>query len=166
VSSDQTANTTARTGELARDCPVCRTTFTAASHTSRQVYCSPTCREANRQHIPVQRTCPVCRSEFTTDVSPRRVFCSTACRTTARTSKDHLEERTCPTCDNTFEAARTVRQVYCSPPAARTPTAAAARPATRNEPAAWARVRPRRCRRFPNCPHHPNRPTDPEDPAK
>ncbi|MBT2543286.1 hypothetical protein J7E99_21945 [Streptomyces sp. ISL-44] len=58
---------------------------------------------------------PVCQSEFTTDVSPRRLFCSAECRNTARTSKDALEARTCPSCDGAFEAARTIRQVYCSP---------------------------------------------------
>jgi endogenous inhibitor of DNA gyrase (YacG/DUF329 family) len=89
--------------------------FTAASPTSRQIFCSPACREANRQHTPVQRICPVCTDEFTTDVSPRRIYCSAECRAIARNSTELLEQRTCPTCQNAFEAPRTTRQVYCSP---------------------------------------------------
>ncbi|MFF3160166.1 hypothetical protein [Streptomyces sp. NPDC057910] len=100
---------------MARRCPACETTFTVAHHTSRQVYCSPTCRTASRQHTPVQRVCPVCQNEFTTDVSPRLVFCSAECRLKARTDKDRLEQRSCPICEGSFEAPATVRQIYCSP---------------------------------------------------
>ncbi|MFF7656439.1 hypothetical protein ACFZCY_42590 [Streptomyces sp. NPDC007983] len=91
------------------------TEFAVTNSASRQVYCSPTCREANRQHHPVQRTCPTCKEEFTTDVSPKRIFCSPQCRLAARTSKDALETRTCPICEGAFQAPKTVRQLYCSP---------------------------------------------------
>ncbi|MCJ0875447.1 hypothetical protein [Streptomyces sp. AP-93] len=115
MSPDRHTNPKGAPDDTARHCPVCQATFTIASRTSRQVYCSPACRVASRQHIPVQRICPVCQNEFTTDVSPRRLFCSAECRNTVRTSKDALENRTCPSCDGAFKAARTIRQVYCSP---------------------------------------------------
>lgn len=100
---------------MARRCPGCDTIFNVDRQTSRQVYCSKSCREENRQKAPVQRVCPVCQTEFTTDVSPRRIFCSKVCRTTARNSETEQEERKCPVCDGTFEAPKTVRQIYCAP---------------------------------------------------
>ncbi|MEU2835236.1 hypothetical protein ABZ667_42735 [Streptomyces lavendulae] len=115
MSPDQNTNPQHDPAGTTRRCPVCATTFTVANRGAPRVYCSPTCRDANRQHVPVQRVCPICQGEFTTDVSPRRLYCSAECRNTARTSKEALEERTCPTCDATFEAARTIRQIYCSP---------------------------------------------------
>ncbi|WP_159426068.1 hypothetical protein [Streptomyces noursei] len=108
-------NTAEVPSDTARRCPFCATVFTVTDRASRQVYCSPACREANRQRVPVQRTCPVCSTEFTTDVSPRRVFCSRECRTKARSSEHALEKRACPVCNDAFEAPKTVRQVYCSP---------------------------------------------------
>jgi hypothetical protein len=100
---------------MARRCPVCESVFTVATHTSRQVFCSPTCKETNRQRRPVQQVCPSCDTEFVTTAVLRRIYCSEACRITSRTSEDARETRTCPVCDGIFESLRTVRQIYCSP---------------------------------------------------
>ncbi|MDX3725220.1 hypothetical protein [Streptomyces caniscabiei] len=99
-------------GELDRTCPECQTGFRVDSVTSRRKYCSPTCREKARSHLPTQRTCPQCEREFTTTLSPKRMFCSDECRTAAREAQ--TETRTCPACENSFEARRTVRTRYCS----------------------------------------------------
>ncbi|MDN3061201.1 hypothetical protein ACFV4E_15295 [Streptomyces hygroscopicus] len=115
MSPDNTPDTTEVTSEMARRCPVCTTVFTVATATSRQVFCSPTCKETNRQNKPVQQTCPACQTEFTTTAGQRRIYCSDECRTTSRTSEDARENRTCPVCEGPFEALRTVRQIYCSP---------------------------------------------------
>ncbi|MFF4693930.1 hypothetical protein [Streptomyces sp. NPDC001307] len=45
-------DTTEVTSEVARRCPVCETVFTVGTATSRQVFCSPTCKETNRQSKP------------------------------------------------------------------------------------------------------------------
>jgi endogenous inhibitor of DNA gyrase (YacG/DUF329 family) len=100
---------------MARRCPHCETVFTVADRMSRQVFCSPTCRETNRRRTPVQRTCPQCKNEFLTDVSPKRIFCSSECRTASRANENSMEQRACPVCDGTFDSPKTVRQVYCSP---------------------------------------------------
>lgn len=100
---------------MARHCPVCETVFTVATATSRQVFCSPTCKETNRNRKPARQTCPVCENEFTTTVARRRTYCSEECRATARTSEDVRERRICPVCDGPFEALKTTRQIYCSP---------------------------------------------------
>jgi hypothetical protein len=81
---------------MARRCPVRETVFTVATATSRQVFCSPTCRETNRNSKPALQICPVCENEFTTTVARRRSYCSEECRSTARTSEDVKEKRTCP----------------------------------------------------------------------
>ncbi|MCV2465018.1 hypothetical protein OEB94_37740 [Streptomyces sp. ICN988] len=114
MSPDQTPGTTEADNDMARRCPGCQTVFTVETSTSRQVFCSRTCREAHRIHTPVQRTCPFCQAEFTTDASPRRIFCSKACRNQSRNSEEAREDRTCPVCDTTFRAPKTVRQIYCS----------------------------------------------------
>ncbi|MFD8339726.1 hypothetical protein ACFV42_45070 [Streptomyces solisilvae] len=116
MSPDNTPDTTEVTSEMARRCPVCTTGFTVVTATSRQVFCSPTCKETNRQSKPIQHTCPACQTEFTTPAGQRRIYCSDECQTTSRTSKDARENRTCPVCEGPFEALRTVRQIYCSPP--------------------------------------------------
>ncbi|GAA2523071.1 hypothetical protein [Streptomyces longisporus] len=104
------------TDPMARRCPVCETVFAVASSTSRQVFCSPTCREANRQKVPAQMTCPVCAGEFTAyGRAKRRIYCSPECRHKAFNSSEYHEQRTCPTCENVFDAPTTVRRVYCSP---------------------------------------------------
>ncbi|MER8156883.1 hypothetical protein [Streptomyces sp. NPDC094472] len=115
MSPDNIPDTTEVTSEMARCCPVCTTVFTVATATSRQVFCSPTCKETNRQSKPVQQTCPTCQTAFTTTVGQRRIYCSDECRTTSRTSEDAREKRTCPVCEGPFDALRTVRQIYCSP---------------------------------------------------
>ncbi|MFD4835244.1 hypothetical protein ACFWPV_36240 [Streptomyces uncialis] len=99
-------------GELDRTCPECQTGFRVDSVTSRRKYCSPTCREKARSHLPTQRTCPQCEQEFTTTLSPKRMFCSPECRTAAREAQ--TETRTCPVCENPFQAKTTVRTRYCS----------------------------------------------------
>ncbi|WP_413812596.1 ATP-binding protein [Streptomyces sp. OE57] len=155
VSPDNAPDTTEVTSEMARCCPVCTTVFTVATATSRQVFCSPTCKETNRQNKPVQQTCPTCHTAFTTTVGQRRIYCSDECRTTSRTSEDAREKRTCPVCEGPFDALRTVRQIYCSPACRKTPNADATKPGTKTGPAASARDRHRRhCR---SCHHSPNR---------
>ncbi|MER6067132.1 hypothetical protein ABT167_39665 [Streptomyces sp. NPDC001792] len=67
-------DTTEVTSEVARSCPVCETVFTVGTATSRQVFCSPTCKETNRQSKPPQQTCPACQTEFTTTVGQRRIY--------------------------------------------------------------------------------------------
>ncbi|MEV5786438.1 hypothetical protein AB0L42_36405 [Streptomyces sp. NPDC052287] len=79
---------------------------------SRRKYCSPTCREKARSHLPTQRTCPQCEGEFTTTLSPKRMFCSPECRTAAREAQ--TETRTCPVCEKPFQVMRTIRTRYCS----------------------------------------------------
>lgn len=100
---------------MARRCPVCETVFTVATATSRQVFCSPTCKATNRQSKPAQQTCPVCENEFTTTAGRKRIYCTEECRIAARTSEDIREKRTCPVCDDPFETLKTTRQIYCSP---------------------------------------------------
>src|SRR5690348_2518824 len=100
---------------MARSCPVRETAFTPATAKCRQVYCSPTCAEAQRKQTPLHGNCVACGQESTTNASARRSYCSAECRHTARTSEDALDERVCPVCDVTFQAPRTVRQYYCSP---------------------------------------------------
>lgn len=89
-----------------------RSRFRVDSVTSRRKYCSPTCREEARSHLPTQRTCPQCEAEFTTTLSPKRVFCSPDCRTAAREAQ--TETRTCSVCENPFQPGRTVRTRCCS----------------------------------------------------
>ncbi|MFL5997859.1 MAG: hypothetical protein ACJ736_26745 [Streptomyces sp.] len=98
--------------ESARTCPECQAGFTVDSVASRRKYCSPTCREKARSHLPTQRICPQCDQEFTTTLSPKRIFCSPECRTASREAK--TETRTCPVCENPFQVQRTVRTIYCS----------------------------------------------------
>lgn len=100
---------------MARRCPVCETVFTVATQTSRQVFCSPTCKESNRQRRPVQQVCPACQTEFVTTAALRRTYCSEECRVASRMSEDARETRACPVCAGTFESAKTIRQIYCSP---------------------------------------------------
>ncbi|MEU0413898.1 hypothetical protein ABZ307_39775 [Streptomyces griseorubiginosus] len=114
MSPDQ-PSTPEASDQMARRCPVCETVFTVASSTSRQVFCSPTCRETNRQKMPTQLICAVCSNEFTANGRPRRIYCSTQCKTKALNSSDYLEQRTCPTCENNFDVPKTVRRIYCSP---------------------------------------------------
>ncbi|MEV0446200.1 hypothetical protein AB0I84_40445 [Streptomyces spectabilis] len=116
MSRDHNApNTPEVSPEMARRCPVCKTTFTVSNRKSRQVYCSPTCAETHRKNTPLQRNCLTCQAEFTTNASARRSYCSAECRLVARTSKDALDERVCPCCESTFQTPSTIRQVYCSP---------------------------------------------------
>lgn len=100
---------------MARRCPVCETVFTVAYRYSRQVFCSPTCKAANRNNKPARQTCPACENEFTTTVARRRTYCSEECRNAARTSDDIREQRVCPVCDGPFATLKTTRQIYCSP---------------------------------------------------
>jgi hypothetical protein len=100
---------------MARRCPVCETVFTVASSAGRQVFCSSTCRETNRQKMPAQVICPVFTNEFTARGRPRRIYCSAECRAKAFNSSEYREQRTCPTCENVFGAPKTVRRIYCSP---------------------------------------------------
>jgi endogenous inhibitor of DNA gyrase (YacG/DUF329 family) len=115
VSPDNAPDTTEVTSEMARRCPICETVFTVATATSRQVFCSPTCKETNRQSKPVQQTCPVCEHEFTTTAGRKRIYCTEECRIAARTSEDIRGKGTCPVCDDPFETLKTTRQIYCSP---------------------------------------------------
>ncbi|WP_370112862.1 hypothetical protein [Streptacidiphilus sp. MAP12-33] len=80
--------------------------------TSRRKYCSPTCRERGRSHLPTQRTCPQCRQDFTTTLSPKRIYCSPECRTASREA--NTEIRDCRVCEQPFHANKTVRKIYCS----------------------------------------------------
>lgn len=105
---------------MARRCPGCETLFNVEKSSSRQIFCSKTCRDLNRQNTPVERTCPICQHKFTTDISPRRVYCSKKCRAIGRVSDAEQTKRECPVCDGTFEAPSSTRQIYCSPHCRRT----------------------------------------------
>lgn len=113
--SPDTPDTTEVEPEMARRCPVCETVFTVTYPFSRQVFCSPTCKVANRNSKPARQTCPVCENEFTTTVARRRTYCSEECRGAARTSEDIRARRVCLVCNGPFEALKTTRQIYCSP---------------------------------------------------
>lgn len=80
------------------------------------MFCSPACREANRQKIPTQTTWPVCINEcIAYGRAKRRIHCAPECRNKAFNSSEYHEQRTCPTCENVFDAPTTVRRVHCSP---------------------------------------------------
>ncbi|MFF7359137.1 hypothetical protein ACFZA1_42125 [Streptomyces filipinensis] len=115
MSPDHTPDTAEVEPEMARRCPVCATVFTVAYRYSRQVFCSPTCKSANRNNKPARQTCPACENEFTTTVARRRTYCSEECRNAARTSDDIREKRVCPVCGDPFATLKTTRQIYCSP---------------------------------------------------
>lgn len=117
MSPDRTVDTVAlpqTEDELARRCPGCETVFNVEKGSSRQVFCSRTCREVSRQHTPTERTCPICQKDFVTTVSPRRIYCSKECRTAARMTASEHEKHDCPVCNTTFESPKTVRRIYCS----------------------------------------------------
>jgi hypothetical protein len=103
---------------MARRCPVCETVFTVASSAGRQVFCSSTCRETNRQKMPAQVICPVFTNEFTARGRPRRIYCSAECRAKAFNSSEYREQRTCPTCENVFDAPKRSVGSTARPPAA------------------------------------------------
>ncbi|MCM3809334.1 hypothetical protein [Streptomyces malaysiensis] len=59
MSPDHTPDPIEADNDMARRCPACETVFTVDTHTSRQVFCSKTCREAHRalrRQVPGMRT--------------------------------------------------------------------------------------------------------------
>ncbi|MCC9312344.1 hypothetical protein LN042_35705 [Kitasatospora sp. RB6PN24] len=96
-----------------RVCPACRTGFSVSNPSSRQVYCSPSCRAEGRVPELVTRTCPVCEAEFSTTYPPRRQYCSHECRMESRHSEVAMDTRVCPVCEAEFPVEKTVRRIYC-----------------------------------------------------
>ncbi|MYX56989.1 hypothetical protein GTZ89_15130 [Streptomyces sp. SID8382] len=59
MSPDHTPDPIEADNDMARRYPACETVFTVDTHTSRQVFCSKTCREAHRalrRQVPGMRT--------------------------------------------------------------------------------------------------------------
>ncbi len=164
MSPDQTPDTTEAEPEMARRCPVCETVFTVTYPFSRQVFCSPTCKVANRNSKPARQTCPVCENEFTTTVARRRTYCSEECRSDGRTSDDIRDRRVCLVCNGSFEALKPPARSTVPRPAAKTPSAAATRQETKT--AHVVSVRPLLCRHGPSCLRPPNLSADPSRVSK
>lgn len=96
VSHDTSDHITEVEPEMARRCPVWETIFTVIYPFSRQVFCSPTCKAANRNSKPAQQTCPICENEFTTTVGRRRTYCSEVPTATSRSPSSRFSRPPIP----------------------------------------------------------------------